>query len=36
LADEVEFSKEGRRVQLTFQLTQTPADETPTADHIAA
>ena len=36
LADEVEFSKEGRRVQLTFQLTPTPADENAAADHVAA
>ena len=36
-ADEVEFSKEGRRVLLTFQLAPAPSDETsPAADHIAA
>ena len=36
LADEVEFSKEGRRVQLTFLLTPTPADEIPGADRRTA
>ena len=36
LADEVEFSKEGRRVQLTFQLTPTPTDETPAPGQVAA
>lgn len=36
LADGVEFSKEGRRLLLTFQLTPAPTDETPAADQIAA
>ena len=36
LADEVEFSKEGRRVQLTFQLTPTPVDGTPAPDQVTA
>ena len=36
LADEVEFSKEGRCVLLTFQLTPAPADEHSNSDQIAA
>jgi serine/threonine-protein kinase RsbW len=36
LADEVEFTKEGRRVLLTFQLAPAPSDETSNTDHIAA
>ncbi|OGX80931.1 ATP-binding protein [Hymenobacter glacialis] len=36
LADEVEFSKDGRCVHLTFQLAPAPADETSTAEQIAA
>ena len=36
LADEVEFSKDGRCLLLTFQLAPAPADEASTADPIAA
>ncbi len=36
LADEVEFSKDGRCVHLTFQLSPAPADEASTAEQIAA
>jgi serine/threonine-protein kinase RsbW len=36
LADEVEFSKEGRCLLLTFQLAPAPTDEASPADHIAA
>ena len=36
LADEVAFSKEGRCVQLTFQLMPMPTDGASTADYLTA